>query len=80
MEDWVGLTRLKGNFEEMKNDTTKPEAELKTMLVGRTRRKNYIAALCEDKNTKGPFFGSLKVPGRKGGGKKVAIGCEETLA
>jgi hypothetical protein len=43
VEDWVGLTGLKGNFEEMKNDTTKPEAELETMLVEKAGRKNYIA-------------------------------------
>ena len=40
----VGLTGLKGIFEELKGERMKPETELKAMLVEKAGRKNYIAS------------------------------------
>jgi len=79
----VGLTGLKGIFEELKSERMKPETELKAMFVEKVGRKNYIAPSVKQEYEKALFrefrkFLGEKVEEERGGFLEVTIlgpGC-----
>ena len=79
----VGLTGLKGIFEELKSERGKPEPELKAVLVEKVGRKNYIAPSVKQEYEKALFrefrkFLGEKVEEERGGFLEVTIlgpGC-----
>jgi hypothetical protein len=79
----VGLTGLKGIFEELKSERGKPEPELKAVLVEKAGRKNHIAPSVKQEYEKALFrefrkFLGEKVEEERGGFLEVTIlgpGC-----